>query len=117
MKSITKGFEDVDFVSSDVEGAFRFCLDARLNTNPSSSSIAIDVLFCPSFCAILSLDLLRLAGGEVVKSKACFFTGFVLTFGGEGVVGGESGYSFVCASFRLPVVVVVMLVDLRLLIV
>ena len=88
-----------------------------MNTNPLSSSTAIEVLFCPNFCAILSLDLLRLAGGEAVKSKTCLFVGFVLTFGGDGVVGGESGYSFVCASFRLPVVVVVVLVDLRLLIV
>ena len=91
-----------------------------MNTNPSSSSI--DCLFCPALLAILSLDLRLFAGGDWFSLAICFFPRvvvvFVLSFGG--VAGGESGYSFVCASFLFPlttVVVVVVLaevVDLRL---
>lgn len=116
VKSITNGFAaglgggDICFWD-----ACAFLFGALVNTNPSSSSI--DCLFCPVLFAILSLDLRLFAGGESLSPVTCFFPRVaVLSFGG--VMGGDSGYSFVCASFLFPftvvVVVLVDVVDLRL---
>jgi hypothetical protein len=66
--------------------ALRFGFGARVNTNPSSSSID-----CRFLLAIRSLDLRRLEGGELTSFIRLFpFADLAL-----GVAGGESGYSFV----------------------